>query len=194
MQVRHRLAFRQLTPSPVQRYISGQEKRWFEFPIQSDLSWFRSCGDRRMLAVLLVDEEMFNENDLDFSTQEPERYFDTEYYVSRALRRVGYSVIAVPATQNLEATSRKLRELHPDLVFNSRPAYWRAKIVGCRCGGHAGGRRVAIYWSFGVRSDPGSKQMDLETSCGQFGCQGARELRLQFPTPATHSRNAFSGA
>jgi D-alanine-D-alanine ligase len=68
--------------------------------------------------VLLIDEEMFDPDDPDFANHKPEKYFDSEFYVSLALRGMGHKVVAVPATADLAATLNKVKAFKPHLVFN----------------------------------------------------------------------------
>jgi D-alanine-D-alanine ligase len=68
--------------------------------------------------VLLIDEEMYDAEDPDFSKHIPEKYFDSEFYVSQALRRMGHLVLAVPATTDLVETLNQVKAHRPHLVFN----------------------------------------------------------------------------
>jgi D-alanine-D-alanine ligase len=68
--------------------------------------------------VLLVDEEMFDGDDPDFSKRKPEKYFDSEIHVSAALRGMGHKVTSVGATIDLAGMLTNVKAFKPHLVFN----------------------------------------------------------------------------
>lgn len=71
-----------------------------------------------MRVVLLVDEEMYDADDPDFSNHEPQKYYDAEFHASVALRRMGHQVVAVPATADFGRLLEAIKASKPDLVFN----------------------------------------------------------------------------
>jgi D-alanine-D-alanine ligase len=68
--------------------------------------------------VLLIDEEMFDPDDPGFSNHKPQRYFDAEFHVSVALRRMGHKIVAVSAKADLAEILARVKAFRPGLVFN----------------------------------------------------------------------------
>jgi D-alanine-D-alanine ligase len=68
--------------------------------------------------VLLVDEDMYDANDPDFSNHKPEKYYDAEFHASAALRGIGHRVVAIPATADLGRLLENIKAAKPHFVFN----------------------------------------------------------------------------
>lgn len=75
-------------------------------------------GRNALRAVVLVDEETFRPNDPNFTKYKPNDNCETEFYVTAALRRLGFSVTVVPATADLGLMLQLTKASKPDLVFN----------------------------------------------------------------------------
>jgi D-alanine-D-alanine ligase len=69
-------------------------------------------------AVILVDQEMYDANDPDFANHVPQKYYDAEFHVSVALRKMGHRVVAIPATPDLTALLGAIKAAKPHFVFN----------------------------------------------------------------------------
>lgn len=82
-----------------------------------------------MRVVMIVDEELYDSTDPEFSRRQPEKHFETEFHVSAALRELNAKVTSVPATQKLGDLLKAIKRAGPDVVFN---------LVE-----HIGGRRTA---------------------------------------------------
>jgi D-alanine-D-alanine ligase len=67
---------------------------------------------------MLVDEGLYDAEDQQFSKRRADTYFEAEFHVSAALRRVKAEVTSVPATENLIETISAVKRLRPHVVFN----------------------------------------------------------------------------
>jgi D-alanine-D-alanine ligase len=77
-----------------------------------------NSGVFHLRAVLLVDEEMYDANDPDFSNHVPRKFYDAEFHVSATLRRIGHRVLAIPATADLGRLIEAIKAARPHVVFN----------------------------------------------------------------------------
>jgi D-alanine-D-alanine ligase len=68
--------------------------------------------------VILVDEEMYDASDPDFANHVPQKYYDAEFHVSVALKRMGHRVVAIPATPDLTRLLGAIKAAKPHFVFN----------------------------------------------------------------------------